>query len=97
MTWTHLVQKISHTGTYVVIIFIAWFPVVGQIQDTVNPKKIRSPKHSRFGNFWIFRPFNLAIVMEICQPSSTYSANPQRSSFSAVTGPVETHAFSTWN
>jgi hypothetical protein len=29
--------------------------------------------------------------------SSTYSANPQRSSFSAVTGPVETHAFSTWN
>jgi hypothetical protein len=29
--------------------------------------------------------------------SSTYSANPQRSSFSAVTGPVETHAFSKWN
>jgi hypothetical protein len=29
--------------------------------------------------------------------SSTYSANPQLSSFSAVTGPVETHAFSTWN
>jgi hypothetical protein len=31
------------------------------------------------------------------EASSTYSANPQRSSFSAVNGPVETHAFSTWN
>jgi hypothetical protein len=29
------------------------------------------------------------------ESSSTYSANPQRSSFSAVTGPVETLAFST--
>jgi hypothetical protein len=39
----------------------------------------------------------VTILWSLKKSSSTYSANPQRSSFSAVTGPVETHAFSTWN
>jgi hypothetical protein len=39
----------------------------------------------------------LQMVPSIQPPSSTYSADPQRSSFSAAPGPVEIHAFSRWN
>jgi hypothetical protein len=54
-----------------------WSPIVrAQIRDLqlpeawqglkyCKPPNFRRPKHSRFGTFWISRPFNLAIAMEI--------------------------------